>query len=297
MKKNKRLASAEHFSFSLETKKNLGQNFLADQSILAQIVARAERHAEKSGRACIEIGPGSGALTRKLLEADWTVYAIEKDARAVAGLAQTLGQEFTGKFFVFEDDVLRSTLPQQLSAQGQTPLCIGNIPYYITSDILFWFLNQQKYFSAAILMVQKEVAERLAAKPSNKDYGRLTVRTQLSCQVEQVLVAPARAFVPPPKVDSAVVELLPHAQPFMSDSESESFGHFTASLFSARRKMLRKTLLHLAHELKGKEISNETATGLEQSAEKLWGVSFNQRPEELSPEVLLGLFRLIKGLP
>lgn len=295
MKRNKRLASAEHFAFALETRKNLGQNFLADQTILAQIVARASMHAEKSKKTCIEIGPGSGALTRKLLEAGWTVHALEKDARAVAGLAQTLGQEFAGKFSVIEADVLRSELPKQLAEQGLTPLCIGNIPYYITSDILFWFLNQQNNFSAAILMVQKEVADRLAANPGSKDYGRLTVRTQLSCHVDQVLIAPAKAFVPPPKVDSAVVELTPHEHSLLQAGESEHFGRFTASLFSARRKMLRKTILHLAHEINGHEITNEVALGYEQTAEKLWGVSFNQRPEELSPEVMLGLYRLIKG--
>lgn len=294
MKQKKRMASGEGFAFELETRKNLGQNFLADQTILAQIVARAQQHAEKSHRSCLEIGPGSGALTRKLLEAGWNVVAVEKDRRAVAGLEQSLGQEFKDSFRVIEADVLRFDVRQFLQGQSSTPLCIGNIPYYITSDILFWFLNQQSHFSAAILMVQKEVAERLASGPGHKDYGRLTVRTQLSCSVEQFLLAPAKAFVPPPKVDSAVVEILPFAHPLISNEELEQFGRFTATLFSARRKMLRKTVLHIANEMRGRAVEDHAAAELERVAREKLGVNFNQRPEELSPATLLNLFRLIK---
>lgn len=296
MKNNKRMAHGENFSFDLETKKNLGQNFLADQSIIAQIVARADQHRQISSGTCFEIGPGSGALTRKLLEAGWTVCALEKDKRAVEGLQQTLGQEFKERFSVIETDVLRFNAEHSPLAQSRTPLCIGNIPYYITSDILFWFLGQQKSFSAAILMVQKEVAERLASEPGDKDYGRLTVRTQLSCEVDQVLVAPARAFVPPPKVDSAVVELVPLKIPILNENEVEDFGKFTASLFSARRKMLRKTLLHVAHEMNGKAFQDDGASKLEELAEKHWDIKLTQRPEELAPKTFLNIFRTLKEL-
>lgn len=296
MKKDKRMARGENFSFELETKKNLGQNFLADQSILAQIVARAGLHAEQSKKTCLEIGPGSGALTRKLLEAGWKVFAIEKDTRAVQGLQQSLGSEFSDSFRVIEADILRFDASQFLAEHSAPPLCIGNIPYYITSDILFWFLNQQSKFSAALLMVQKEVAERLAAGPGHKDYGRLTVRTQLSCAVDQVLVAPAKAFVPPPKVDSAVVELVPLEKPLLSEDEQEPFGRFTANLFSARRKMLRKTLLHIAHQMHGKEIAPDAAGALEVKIQDSLKISLNQRPEEISPLTLLHLFRLLREL-
>ncbi|NBO38275.1 ribosomal RNA small subunit methyltransferase A [bacterium] len=294
MKNSKRLARGETFSFELETKKNLGQNFLTDESILAQIVAQANQHAERSQRVCLEIGPGSGALTIQLLKAGWTVHAIEKDPRAVEGLRNSLGKEFPNTFTVTETDILRLDPKTLFSEAHGSPLCIGNIPYYITSEILFWFLAEEKNFCAAILMVQKEVAERLAASAGDRNYGRLTVRMQLACEVEQVLVAPARAFVPPPKVDSAVVELRPRSLVQINPTEIAGFEKFTAMLFSARRKMLRKTLQHFAHELKGAGISEQQFTNLEKQAEQQLAVVFTQRPEELSPEALLKLFRLLK---
>ncbi|MFZ9520928.1 MAG: 16S rRNA (adenine(1518)-N(6)/adenine(1519)-N(6))-dimethyltransferase RsmA [Silvanigrellaceae bacterium] len=299
MKSSRRLARGDGFAFELETRKNLGQNFLADSSIIERIVARAETHAERSNRRCIEIGPGSGALTRRLLENGWKVYAVEKDERAVEGLKNSLGQEFAGNLDVTGTDVLRVDVSKFLLEKQEnspTPLCIGNIPYYITSDILFWFLNQQKHFSAAIIMIQKEVAERLASAPGAKDYGRLTVRTQLQCEVDQVLVAPASAFVPPPKVDSAVVELKPLESPLLATEEADAFGKFTAALFSARRKMLRKTLLHIAHEMSGQAVEVEAAAQFEKLAMQELGISFNQRPEELPPHILLKLFRQLRGL-
>jgi 16S rRNA (adenine1518-N6/adenine1519-N6)-dimethyltransferase len=243
---------------------------------------------------CIEIGPGSGALTRGLLEAGWNVCALEKDKRAVEGLTSTLGEEFKGRLKVVETDVLRFNAEQFSTEQSIVPLCIGNIPYYITSDILFWYLNRQKFFSAAILMVQKEVAQRLAAGPGQSQYGRLTVRTQLSCDVEQVLVAPAKAFVPPPKVDSAVVALTPLENPLLELDEQEDFGKFTATLFSARRKMLRKTLLHVAHEIRGRQPDANESAQLEARAETEWGIKLTQRPEELRPETLLKIFRALR---
>lgn len=294
MKQNKRLANSDHFAFDLETRKNLGQNFLADQSIIAQIVARASVCFEKSRGTCLEIGPGSGALTRKLLESGWSVYALEKDRRAVEGLTRTLGEEFKDKLTVIETDVLQFSAEKFQQEQSGLPLCIGNIPYYITSDILFWFLKQQQFFSAAILMVQKEVADRLASEAGHKQYGRLTVRTQLSCDVEQVLVAPARAFIPPPKVDSAVVALTPLENPLLGTDEQDDFGKFTASLFSARRKMLRKTLFHLATEMTGRQPDENFGAQLESRAEKEWGIKLTQRPEELSPETFLKIFRALR---
>jgi 16S rRNA (adenine1518-N6/adenine1519-N6)-dimethyltransferase len=297
MKQSKRLADGHGFSFALETKKNLGQNFLADASIVAQIIARAEQHALIAQRNCLEIGPGSGALTRKLLEAGWTVCAIEKDARAVAGLQQSLGQEFKGRLQVIEADILRLDM-HAFSHQHPAPsrLCVGNIPYYITSDILFWFLSQQSFFSAALLMVQKEVADRLASTAGHKNYGRLTVRAQLSCRIEHVLTAPAKAFVPPPKVDSAVIEMIPLKETLLAKEEVEEFGQFTAQLFSARRKMLRKTLQQAAAALFKKQLSAESVLKIEQFSQQMWSVHFNQRPEELSPDKLLGLFRLLRDL-
>ncbi|MEY4066570.1 MAG: hypothetical protein RIR26_2778 [Pseudomonadota bacterium] len=294
MKNNKKLARGEHFAFELETNKRLGQNFLKDESILSQIVGHAEQFANKSQRQCIEIGPGSGALTRKLLAAGWHVHAIEKDARAVAGLRSSLALEYPSTFAVSEADILQTKALPMVPEASCMPLCIGNIPYYITSDILFWFLAQQKNLCAGVFMVQKEVAERLAAGPGHKDYGRLTVRMQLACTVEQVLVAPASAFVPPPKVDSAVVSLVPWGETPLRADELALFEKFTAFLFSARRKMLRKTLQQAKPSVFGQTFSENGFEEFAEKAQRQLSVSLTQRPEELPPPQILELFRLLR---
>ncbi len=294
MKKNKRFASGNTFSFELETRKNLGQNFLQDKNIINQIVARAARWMQPDKKTCLEIGPGSGAMTRALLASGWKVVAIEKDSRAVAGLKESLAREYEGQLTVVEGDILELNPDSVLSSFEMPALCIGNIPYYITSEIMLWFLRHQPHFSAAIFMIQKEVAERIASEPCCKSYGRLTVRMQLSCQVEQFLFVPARAFMPPPKVDSAVIELSPSSESWLLESEINQFEQFTALLFSARRKMLRKTLASAFHQLfsSAQPMANEKT--FEEQAKQI-GVQLVQRPEELSPQQILKLFRILKG--
>lgn len=292
--KSNRLAKGETFSFELETRKNLGQNFLTDQTVIRDIEMRASSWGQESQKVCLEIGPGSGALTRQLLNNGWTVHAIEKDARAVAGLTSSLAQEFPETLKVIEGDVLKLS-PQSFAPHtGALPLCIGNIPYYITSDILLWFLKHQKDFCAGIFMVQKEVADRLASGPGNKSYGRLTVRAQLSCQVEQFMHVPARAFAPPPKVDSAVVELSPRIETELSNEELSQFERFTALLFSARRKMLRKTIIQSVHQILSLPETGVNEESITNKADAL-GIRLSQRPEELSPIQILKLFRVLKG--
>lgn len=293
MKKNKRFASGETFSFELETRKNLGQNFLKDESVIRSIVARASRWFHPEQKVCLEIGPGSGALTRELLNSGWTVIAIEKDSRAVAGLRASLGSEFEGKLTVLEGDILELNPESVLSGLNQPALCIGNIPYYITSEIMFWFLKYQQRFSAGIFMIQKEVADRIASQPRCKSYGRLTVRMQLSCEVDQFLHVPARAFMPPPKVDSAVIELSPCSETHLHENEMSQFEQFTSLLFSARRKMLRKTLETAYYQIFNSSADSLSAETVLQRTKTL-GIELTQRPEELAPLQLLKLFRAIK---
>ena len=294
MKNNKRFASGNTFSFELETRKNLGQNFLQDESIIHQIVARASRWMLPENKVCLEIGPGSGALTRALLHSGWTVVAIEKDARAVAGLQSSLVNEFEGKLRVIQGDILELNPDLVFSGAGKPALCIGNIPYYITSEIMLWFLKHQSHFNAGMFMIQKEVADRIASEPRCKSYGRLTVRMQLSCQVEQFLFVPASAFMPVPKVDSAVIELSPCSQLLLLDNETSQFEQFTSMLFSARRKMLRKTVTSALHQIFTPANHTLDEEQLVHKAEQL-GIHLNQRPEELSPIQILALFRLLKG--
>ena len=280
--KKTKTAQAPHFAFEMNTQKSLGQHFLADTRVIADIeYAAATSLPLGSLKRCLEIGPGSGALTKQLLAQKWNVLAIEKDERAVEGLNKTLATQFPDSFRVLQSDILKYT-----EKPDNRPLCVGNLPYYITSDILFWFCSQAEHFGAAVFMIQDEVADRLNAKAGTKAYGRLTVRMQLACEVEKLFTVPASAFVPPPKVNSAVIRLVPKKFGFESAAHEKHFSSFTVTLFSARRKMLRRAL---ANELG----LFEQRTGL--SADIFWteaakhNVQPETRPDAIAPEAIWAL--------
>jgi 16S rRNA (adenine1518-N6/adenine1519-N6)-dimethyltransferase len=280
--KKSRTSQAPHFAFDLNTQKSLGQHFLADTGVIADIeYAAASSLPVGSAKRCLEIGPGSGALTKQLLAKKWDVLALEKDERAVEGLASTLALEFPETFQVRHQDILKYS-----ETPDTRPLCVGNLPYYITSDILFWFCERAEHFGAAVFMIQDEVADRLNAKPGTKAYGRLTVRMQLACDVEKLFTVPAKAFIPPPKVNSAVIRLTPKKFGFENAAHEKHFSAFTATLFSARRKMLRRAL---ANELG----LFEQRTG--QSADLFWqeaaknNVRPETRPDAIAPEAIWAL--------
>lgn len=270
-----------HAAFDLKTKKSLGQHFLVDGNIIGKIASAAlEVSPEKE---CIEIGPGAGAVTKALLERGIKVTAIEKDSRAIEGLSRTLASEFQNQFAVIETDVLKWTP----SFDGKLP-CVGNLPYYITSDIFLWFNRHQDKFTSGIFMIQDEVADRLVAKTGTKAYGRLSVRIQLFYDVKKLFVVSPGCFKPPPKVYSAVVRLDPKGFAFASEEEDEFFSRLTAKLFSARRKMLRRVL---AEDFK------EKSNNLDESA--LWqvmsehGVMPETRPDAIAPSAILALHRFL----
>jgi len=291
---SKRMAVGDTFAFSLETKKSLGQHFLRDTGIIARIADEAQASLPVGAeRNAVEIGPGSGALTKVLLEQGWSLVAIERDERAAAGLDEHLAPLHAGRLTVVNADILKwdpaSLAPTALQTPVSKPLCAGNLPYYITSDILFWFLAHASHFSAALFMVQDEVADRLASRPGSKDYGRLTVRMQLSCDVEKVLFVPASAFAPPPKVNSAVVRLVPKPSPFIDANDEKRFGEFTATLFSARRKMLRRALASHLQLLESR--GGSTAEFWQQAATVK--VQEETRPDAIAPDAILFLYRFL----
>jgi len=186
----------------------------------------------------IEIGPGRGALTRKLLERARRVIAIEIDPY----LAAHLRQRFAGAegLQVIEQDVLETDLRQW----GPAPIA-GNLPYYITSPILDHVLDARP--ARAVFLLQKEVAERLSAQPGSRDYGYLTVRTAFCARVKKLSDVPPAAFHPPPKVDSAVVLVEPHAPP-AGIADSAAFLRFVAQCFRYKRKTLRNNLAGLCEK-------------------------------------------------
>ena len=205
----------------------LGQHFLVRTSILEKI-ARAACPERES--LVIEIGPGKGALTRYLEDRTDRLVAIELDT----DLAAQLPRQFPG-VEVLHADVLQVDLNQWGPA-----VVAGNLPYYITSPILDRTLALGPNLKRAVFLVQKEVAERMLAGPGSRDYGYLSVRTQLLAEGRLVAKVPPGAFQPPPQVDSAVVALTPRSQPLVEDTDR--FLRFAAASFTQKRKNLRNNL-------------------------------------------------------
>jgi 16S rRNA (adenine1518-N6/adenine1519-N6)-dimethyltransferase len=274
--------------FDLAPNKRLGQHFLRDESVLDGIVAAANAIvAEKNlPKSCVEIGPGEGVLTRKLLQNGWRVHALEKDSRSVQGLRTTLATEFGEKLEITETDILE----WDPSRAAPCSVCIGNLPYYITSDILLWYAHYSVNYAGSVFMVQKEVADRIPAPPATKDYGRLSVRLQLMFHCRRLFVVPAAAFFPPPKVDSAVIVMQPTGFRFSSSVEDRAFDRFTATLFSARRKMLRRALASTLESF---------SRGRPQVEESFWteakkhAVFPETRPDAIPPQAIFALHNLL----
>jgi len=212
--------------------RRFGQHFLVRQSVLEHIARCA---CPDSCDVIVEIGPGRGALTAHLLRRSKRVIAIEVDPV----LVQYLRSKFRGEqaLEIVENDILKT----DLSAWGRHLVVAGNLPYYITSPIIEKVLSMRALLSRAVFLVQKEVAERLAASPGSRDFGYLSVQTQLLSEVEVLFPVPAAAFRPPPKVDSAVVRLTPRAE--LPVAEPRAFLKFAAAAFHQKRKTLRNNLL------------------------------------------------------
>jgi 16S rRNA (adenine1518-N6/adenine1519-N6)-dimethyltransferase len=205
----------------------LGQHFLVRTSILEKIARAACPEHEP---LVIEIGPGRGALTRYLLDRAHRLIAIELDAELAAALPE--------KFPTLEV-IAADVLNIDLSQWGPVVIA-GNLPYYITSPILDRALAVGPNLKRAVFLVQKEVAERMLAKPGSRDYGFLSVRTQVLAEGRLVANVPPGAFQPPPAVDSAVVALTPRTQPLVTDMAR--FLRFAAACFTQKRKNLRNNL-------------------------------------------------------
>ena len=219
----------------LAADKRLGQHFLLDLNLTAKI-ARAAGGLD--GVSVIEIGPGPGGLTRALLDTAATrIVAVERDPRCVAAL-KALVETSKGRLEVIEDDALDLDIPALVPAPRAI---IANLPYNVATPLLIGWLARVRDFVSLTLMFQREVAERLVATPRTKSYGRLSVMTQWLTEPRLLFDLPARAFTPPPKVDSSVVHLMPRAM----EADEPSFGaieRVVAAAFGQRRKMLRAAL-------------------------------------------------------
>ncbi|MBI0433422.1 16S rRNA (adenine(1518)-N(6)/adenine(1519)-N(6))-dimethyltransferase RsmA [Roseomonas sp. KE0001] len=230
---------AEHIArHGLAPRKALGQHFLLDAALCARIASLA---APLEGRHVLEVGPGPGGLTRALLESPAAeVVAVELDRRAIAGLAE-LGEHFPGRLRVIEGDALRIDARTLLPAPRRI---VANLPYNVGTPLLIGWLRQAHLFESLTLMFQQEVAERIIAAPDTEHYGRLAVLSQFRCAARMALRLPPGAFSPPPKVWSAIVHLVPHAEA-PDPALLAALEKVTAAAFGQRRKMLRSSLKSL----------------------------------------------------
>jgi len=219
----------------IRAKKNMGQHFLLDSNLCNRIAQVAGELAKGS---TIEIGAGPGGLTRALLDAGaFSLFAIEKDPRCKPALLE-LANAYPGRVTLIEGDALKT----DLTILGNQPKrIVANLPYNIATELLFRWLPCIDTFESLVLMLQKEVVKRLAAKPGSKSYGRMTVMIQWLCTVEPMFDVNPTAFHPPPKVKSTVVRLIPREQP-LAPAERLILERVTAAAFGQRRKMLRSSL-------------------------------------------------------
>jgi 16S rRNA (adenine1518-N6/adenine1519-N6)-dimethyltransferase len=242
-------------------RKRFGQNFLHDPRVIQRIVAAVN---PQPGEHLVEVGPGQGALTVHLLEAAGRLEAVELDRDLLEPLkAKCAGH---GELTLYQGDALKFDFCA-LAADGRPLRLVGNLPYNISTPLLFHFLDQAECIADMHFMLQKEVVDRMSAAPGSKTYGRLSVMLQARCRVTPLFDIGPGAFNPPPKVDSAIVRLVPHAEPPFAIDDPALFGQVVAQGFAQRRKTLRKSLQKLV-----------TAEAFARA-----GIDPAERPEQLAP--------------
>ncbi|MFO7153684.1 MAG: 16S rRNA (adenine(1518)-N(6)/adenine(1519)-N(6))-dimethyltransferase RsmA [Caldicoprobacter oshimai] len=231
--------------YGVNFKKSLGQNFLIDRNILMKIIQAAELDRQD---VVLEIGAGIGTLTRELANAAKLVVAIEIDKRLFPILNETLAG--CSNVELIQGDVLKLDVKQLVQKYfGQRPFkVVGNLPYYITTPVLMMFLESNLPFEAMVVMVQKEVAQRMTAVAGTKDYGMLSIAVQYYTCPEIVAVASANVFIPPPKVDSAIVLLRKRPNPPVHVQDPTVFFKVVKAAFGQRRKTVLNALTALEME-------------------------------------------------
>jgi 16S rRNA (adenine1518-N6/adenine1519-N6)-dimethyltransferase len=258
----------------MSPKKSLGQHFLRDPNLLRRIAAALEI---ERGDTVLEIGPGPGGLTEQLYAVSDRLIAIEKDRDLVPQLRTRFP-----RMELVEGDALEVDW-HALAGTGPVRIA-GNIPYNITSPLLEQALTPPRP-RCVVYLVQKEVADRVAAKPGGSEYGALTVGIQAVAKVERLFKVPAGAFHPPPKVDSAVLRLTPLATPLIADAEVGGFRRFVVGLFGFRRKQLVRGL---------RELTNADPETAQRWVERAGQVG-TRRPQELDPAEFVRLYAAVKG--
>ncbi|SHT11954.1 dimethyladenosine transferase [Mycobacteroides abscessus subsp. abscessus] len=226
--------------FGFSFKKSLGQNFLIDTNILKRIVDHANL-TEKSG--AIEIGPGIGALTEQLARNSEKVVAFEIDQRLLPILKETLAPY--PNTTIIHEDVLKANVKEVIEEQFEgleDIMVVANLPYYVTTPIIMKLLEEKLPIRGIVCMLQKEVADRIAAKPGGKDYGSLSIAVQYYTEAETVMIVPKTVFMPQPNVDSAVIRLTVRQEPVVKVRNEDFFFQVTRASFAQRRKTILNNL-------------------------------------------------------
>jgi len=254
-------------------RKSLGQHFLSDPGILSRIAGALEATGVET---IVEVGPGRGALTEHLIPLAGHLVAVEYDRALAARLREQYASD--PRVRIVEADVLAAPLAEVAGTDDY--LLVGNVPYYITTPILFHALERPRA-RRAVFLVQKEVADRLAAAPAAESYGALSVNVQAVARVERLFRVPAGAFHPPPRVDSAVVRIEPRPDPVVSADGEAPFRELVQRVFGFRRKQMRRVVRSLW------DIDSEQADVVLGAAR----IDPVARPETLSPADFAALLR------
>ncbi|USK39081.1 16S rRNA (adenine(1518)-N(6)/adenine(1519)-N(6))-dimethyltransferase RsmA [Cytobacillus firmus] len=266
-------AILDKYGFSF--KKSLGQNFLIDTNILRRIVDHADL-TEESG--AIEIGPGIGALTEQLARRSKKVLAFEIDQRLLPILEETLSPY--PHVSIINEDVLKADVKTAIEREFEgidDIMVVANLPYYVTTPIIMKLLEDKLPIRGIVCMLQKEVADRISARPGTKEYGSLSIAVQYYTEAETAMIVPKTVFVPQPNVDSAVIKLTKRKQPAVTVKSEPFFFQVTKASFAQRRKTLLNNLTSQLPE--GKQKKEQILSALEQA-----NVEPGRRGETLSIE-------------
>ncbi|OQX95223.1 ribosomal RNA small subunit methyltransferase A [candidate division KSB1 bacterium 4572_119] len=261
--------------YKIRPKKSLGQNFLKDENIVRKIVNSLNLNNEDS---VLEIGAGKGVLTKYLVQSDAEIFAVEIDDN----LVKILDQLFRGQknFKLWHGDILKLSFEEILSREKKYK-ALGNLPYHITSPVLFKIFENREYFSEATFMIQKEVAQRIVSQPGSKEFGILSVFSQFYADVEKLFDVSKFAFSPAPDVTSSVVKWKFKKKIELTGSELDLFMEIVKKVFSQRRKMLRNSL----------KLVGDTTPDLSQLS-----IDLKKRPEQLFVQDFIKLTKEFAGL-
>ena len=269
-------------AWDLRPKKRLGQSFLSDPSTAATIITMARLTPQD---VVLEIGAGLGALTIPLAQAVKKIYAIEKDQQLIDLLKTELLTHKISNCEIIAGDILQIDLRKYTASAGCKITVIGNLPYNISSQILIRLIQSRNDFDRAIFMFQKELAQRIAARPGGKEYGRITAMLRYCAEIRTLLNVKASAFYPPPKVDSAVIEVkFKPTTDYGPHDEAMLFAVIKAA-FGNRRKTLKNALT-----ASGLPVDSQTALRALSSA----GIDHSRRAETLEPSEFVSLEKCLK---